>query len=609
MNVAQARDFLRKKFHDLNTLSTPGGVYGIIHEGQFIAKESFGAANIEHQIPNTPTTKFCLASIAKSFTGMAIALLEESGKLSIEDNLLDHMPHSQDFSSIYQELQLKHLLYHTSGIFDYYYMGYYIMGMKPHDSFTHKTALSLLANQDRLLFSPGKQFQYSNSNYYLLSLVIEQVSGMSLDKFAKRYIFDPLGMKDSHFRSNRSNVMKNRATGYAPYPITNEDPHFAPFSSSSSSHQYYIHDVYSELLGDDGLWTTLDDFLKWDQNFYQNILGEGKPELITRYLAPGHLLSGEPIDYGYGMGLGKFHEWPLFGHNGCNFGFTSVYNQIPSQKFTFLCFCNTNAIYPFEFDTKLMEKAFFNSDQINAMDKSKLQSPTKVIEEGRLAIQAKDSKMVMDWGNDIRKRLEKAHFVVLCDQSTGLTWTITADKTYANVLHIKENNDNSALLKFEEDQISLVNREDCTSCFVKTHPNSPNAYLEVIVEGNRADLFPTTGEMGEDYAGQYFCSNLSTSFNVALIQNKTSPINTARLHSNSMGLKLQNTDFQRNNLNIELFPVFYDHFLHQNPYLWHIYIVFERDSHGKIQGFRFRGSIDDLRTQFFFKRVEKENEK
>jgi CubicO group peptidase (beta-lactamase class C family) len=236
-------------FEQWDRKDSPGAALGIFKDGRIIYARGYGIANLEYSLPWTPQTPSRTGSISKQFIAMCIAILIEQGKLSIEDNIQKLLPGWPDYG---EPIKIKHLLYHTSGIREYLTL-VELLG-KPEGSgyvYTPRELVDILSSQKELNFMPGEMYSYSNSGYFLLSEIISRLSEMKTSAFAKKHIFDPLGMTNTHFHDNPNMIVKNRAYGYA----------------QEKSGRYRLNILRLEVIGDLGVFTTVEDFLKWDKNF------------------------------------------------------------------------------------------------------------------------------------------------------------------------------------------------------------------------------------------------------------------------------------------------------------------------------------------------------
>jgi hypothetical protein len=186
----------------------------------------------------------------------------------------------------------------------------------------------MLARQKNISFKPGSKYQYSNSNYHLLGIIVGRVSGKSLRAFAEENIFKPLGMKNTLFFDNRFEIVKNRAAGYR----------VGPDKSIRARSSLF------DLVGGGGLLSTVEDLYLWDQNFYEPKVGN--KELIKLMTTPGTLNNGEKIKYGFGLFHNEYRGLPVIKHSGNMTGYRAQIVSFPEQNFTVIALCNNMAILP-----------------------------------------------------------------------------------------------------------------------------------------------------------------------------------------------------------------------------------------------------------------------
>ncbi|HKQ77717.1 MAG TPA: serine hydrolase domain-containing protein [Blastocatellia bacterium] len=307
-----------KLFATWNRPDSPGCAIAIIKDGKIITARGYGIANLEHNVPITKTTVFYIASTSKQFTATSIALLAQRNKLALDDPIRKYLP---ELPELYQPVTLRHLIYHTSGIRDFQTL-LDVQG-RTDDVNTEQDVIELLARQKQLSFKPGEQFEYSNSGYFLLGVIVKRVSGQSLREFAAENIFSPLGMKNTHFHDDRSLVVNNRASGYIP--------------RRNGGYSLYVTNF--DLVGNGGLMTTVEDLFLWDQNFYQNKLDGGR-DFITQLMTEGTLSNGEKTNYAYGLELGAYKGLRTTAHSGGFGGFVTEMLRFPEQRFTVICLSN-----------------------------------------------------------------------------------------------------------------------------------------------------------------------------------------------------------------------------------------------------------------------------
>ncbi len=304
----------------------PGCALGIIQNGQLVHKRGYGMANLEHDVPITSRTVFRIASTSKQFTAMCIALLAEQGELSLDDDIRKYLPEMPAYG---HTITIRHLIHHSSGLYDYVEL-MNLTGRRDEDPYTDGDVIEMLARQEELNFTPGSEYLYSNTGYYLLGRVVKRASGQSLHKFAEENIFRPLGMRHTHFHDDHTEIVKHRAVGYSP----------------RQEGGYRIDMTAQDIVGDGGLFTTVEDLYLWDQNFYHNRLGKGKDSLIQQVLTPGVLNSGEKLDYAFGLVVGDYRGLRIVSHGGAFVGFRAEMIRFPEQKFSVVCLANLSTINP-----------------------------------------------------------------------------------------------------------------------------------------------------------------------------------------------------------------------------------------------------------------------
>ena len=309
---------------------SPGCAIAVIQSGRIVYKRGYGLANLDFDIPNSSTTVFNVASMAKQFTAMSVALLVQQEKVSLDDDIRKYVPEIPDYGT---RITIRHLAYHTSGIRDYIDL-IELADDRIENVHTDEDILKILSRQKKLNFKPGEQLLYSNSGYVLLGIIVERVTGKSLREFANEFIFQPLGMKHSLLYDNRTIVVKNRATGYVP----------------TTEGRYKMRASLWDRVGDGGLLTTVEDLFLWDQNFYGPKVGDlGVIKLLT---TPGKLANGKKIGYTFGLESTRYKGLPVVMHGGSINGFRAQMYRFPEQRFTAVCLCNNGGISP----TAIVEK-------------------------------------------------------------------------------------------------------------------------------------------------------------------------------------------------------------------------------------------------------------
>ena len=296
-------------FHDWDTPATPGAAVAIIRHGKLVYEKGYGTANLEYDIPITPGTIFHVASVSKQFTAMAIVLLEQDGKLSIDDDVHKYLPELPDYN---QKITLRNLLQHTSGIRDQW-QTLALAGWSLEDVITQDQILRMLFRQTALNFPPGTQHLYSNSGFTLLAEIVKRVSGKPLPEFCDERIFRPLAMTHTHFHQDLHHIVHGRAYSYLP-----DGPGYeaAPLNYAN--------------VGATSLFTTAGDLARWLDNFREPKVG-GRAA-VSRLQEPCVLLSGKKIDYGLGVETGTYRNLPIIAHSGADAGYRSRVIWFPSEQ-------------------------------------------------------------------------------------------------------------------------------------------------------------------------------------------------------------------------------------------------------------------------------------
>lgn len=301
---------LRDLLAEWDRPDSPGAAVAVMLAGELVARVTVGAADLEHAIPITADSVFHAASLSKQFTAFAILLLEQDGKLSIDDPLTSVLPETAHWGPI----TLRQLMNHTAGVRELSsLLG--AAGWLPEDLVTDAQALKIVLSQQRLNFAPGSAYQYNNSGYTLLAEVVRRVSGQSLREFCDERIFRPLGMTRTHFQDDITDVVPNRTLSYAP------------------TRKGYVRQVLNfAYAGPTGLQTTVQDLSRWAANFETPIVGNH--ELFTRMQAQGVLGNGSTNFYALGQERHAYRGLDTWSHGGRDAGYRSFLLRIPDERFS-----------------------------------------------------------------------------------------------------------------------------------------------------------------------------------------------------------------------------------------------------------------------------------
>ena len=331
-------------FAEWNKPQTPGVSVALIKDGKVLFRKSYGSANLEYNIPNKPSTVFEIGSVSKQFTAFDILLLQEQGKLSLDDDVRKFIPELPDYGNV---ITLKHLLNHTSGIRDE--MDLLCMaGWRFDDVITHEQIINLVCRQKELNFPPGTQYRYSNSGYTLLAEVVSRISGQSFADFTRDHIFKPLGMNSTVVNDNYEKIVSNRACSY--YPDQNG---------------YKRKVLTNANVGSSSILTTTEDLSLWVMNFENPIAGS--KDLINKMNERGILAYGDTISYALGQDVNQYKGLTIIDHAGAIAGYRSLLARFPGQHFSLVLLSNNASFDPQSTAIKIVEiylKDHFKAEKI-----------------------------------------------------------------------------------------------------------------------------------------------------------------------------------------------------------------------------------------------------
>lgn len=311
-------------FKQYDATNVPGCALGVFHNGSIAYARGYGMADLEHNVRITPASLFDVGSVSKQFAAAAILLLAQQHKLSLNDDVHKYIPELPNYGA---PLTLNEMMSHTSGLRDYTDL-LDLAGYGLEQATTDEQALSAVVRQRDLDFPSGTQYEYSNTNYFLLSVVVKRVTGQTLAQFVRRRIFLPLGMTHTVYRDDYAMLIPNRAMGYAPVGG-------GRFKNSMSNWQQ---------TGDGAVQISIQDALKWDENFYHPRVG-GR-ELIAQLQTPGHLTNGRPVPYARGLFLHRYRGLNEVAHGGAWIGYRAEFDRYPTVHTSVVVFCNSDAATP-----------------------------------------------------------------------------------------------------------------------------------------------------------------------------------------------------------------------------------------------------------------------
>jgi CubicO group peptidase (beta-lactamase class C family) len=335
-----------KLFEKWDRPDAPGFAVGVILNGKFVHKRGYGMANLDADIPIMSKTSFDVMSLAKSFTTACAARLFDQGVLSPDSDVRRYVPELPEYDP---PVTIRHLVTCRSGLRDFYYL-MILLGRSEQDAYTKTDVLDVISRQKTPMFKPGTRFAYSNSDYFLLALVIERATGKSFREVTSEQLFDPLEMKHSFFDDDEALPRKHRAIGH----------------SRIGDGPWRRYGLNSSTVGPWRLMTTLDDMLLWDASFTNDVLPAGKH--LVAFHKTGSLFNNEKCLSGFPR---KTHKglnrvW----YTGGGLGFHAHFIRFPDHGLSIVAFCNLSTAQAWDdmARTLPMVADLYLSDEVDATE-------------------------------------------------------------------------------------------------------------------------------------------------------------------------------------------------------------------------------------------------
>ena len=304
--------------------SSPGCAVGVYKDGRLVFDRGYGMADLEHDEPIDADSVFYVGSVAKQFTAFTAALAIQQGRLSPDDSVRKFLPELPAYADA---ITIRHLIHHTSGLRDYNTL-LSIAGRRGDEAYDNPTVLRITARQNKLNFSPGEEYLYSNTGYTLLATVVERATQTPFATFAETNIFKPLGMNATHYHMDAGRLVKRRALAYV----------------QGSKGEWRLDTPSNERAGAGGLYTSVRDLLRWDENFYRPTVGS--EALIRQVQTPGRLNNGSALTYAWGLQIGSYRGKPIVEHTGSLGGYRAHLMRFPDEHLSIAALCNLGSIVP-----------------------------------------------------------------------------------------------------------------------------------------------------------------------------------------------------------------------------------------------------------------------
>jgi CubicO group peptidase (beta-lactamase class C family) len=464
-------------FAKWNNSNGPGCVAGVIIGDSLHFAKGYGMANLEYNIPNTPGTIYHMASVSKQFTAFSIVLLARQGKLKLDDDIRKYLPW---FPDLKEKITIRHLLNHTSGIRDQWQL-LAIAGTRLDDVITQDQIIKILSRQRALNSKPGERYNYSNSGYTMLAEIVRAVTGQTLRRFTDSAIFKPLGMHNTHFHDDYTEIVKNRAYSYYPQDSAHYSNSILSYSTAGAT----------------SLFTNINDLSKWVMNFYTHKVGDQQD--IDTLTKKGRLNNGRELDYALGISHMSVNGGKGFSHGGADAGFRTVMMVFPERRMGILVFSNRG---DFNATAKATELA-----RIFIRDTAQTPSSGK-------GNNKKDSSGII---LDNTAALDKFMGHYISDEGMQIRFRLNDNKLYADAYGQSE------LLKKEKDTFSVLNNPVIKFSF-GAGPGGDTTVSAVFTPGSREVLkkynaATLPAETLKTYTGTYYCPELDCRYGIELKNN------------------------------------------------------------------------------------------
>ena len=304
-------------FNRFAGLDTPGCAVGVARGGEIEAR-AYGAAALEHGIPNRPETIFEAGSVSKQFTAAATLLLVQDGRISLDDDVRTYIPELPDYG---EPITIRHLITHTSGLRDWgsvTSLEGWPRGSRVHD---HEHMLAIAARQASLNYAPGEYYSYTNTGYNLQAVIVERVTGMSFADFSRTRIFEPLGLTNTQWRDDYTRIVPGRAAAY-----------------SRRGNGYRLNMPFENVHGNGGLLTTVGDLLRWTDLLARGAIAG--PEFTREMQRQMRLTSGREIEYASGLFITSHRGIDEISHSGSTAGYRAYLARYPDHELAVAVLCN-----------------------------------------------------------------------------------------------------------------------------------------------------------------------------------------------------------------------------------------------------------------------------
>ncbi len=457
-------------FTPWDTNDTPGASVAIVKDGVVVHKNGYGLANLEYDIPITPSSVFHIASISKQFTVFSILLLEKQGKLNLDDDIRKYIPEVPDFG---KKITLRHLASHTSGLRDQWnLLG--MAGWRIDDVITKKHILKIISQQKELNFDPGEEYVYCNTGFTLLAEVVSRITDMSFAQFTDVNIFKPLKMENTLFYDDHEKIVKNRAYSY----------HTDSLGYKKSVLNYAN-------VGATSLFTTAEDLGLWAMNFSNIKVGDAS--IIDKMNTPATLNNGKTFGGALGQFVTEYKGIKEIQHGGADAGYRSYLARFPEENFSVMILSNSASFNPNRIAHKIAD--IYLKDKLKTNIKKEI--PKK---ENTSSIVDIDQSILDTYIGNFE--LQPGFNINISKKDGQLTGQATGQSAFS----LTPLSTTEFKIVGVEAKIEFIPNEGDTIKLLKLYQGGQ------ILDANRLKEFDKTVVNLNDFSGTYFSQELSTTY-------------------------------------------------------------------------------------------------
>jgi len=454
---------------------SPGASVAVVKDGAIIYKNGYGMANLEYDIPNTPSTIFHVASVSKQFTVFSLLLLESQGKLSLDDDIRMYIPEVPEFGPT---ITLRHLATHTSGMRDQWNL-LALAGWRLDDVITTEHVLKLVSKQKELNFNPGEELVYCNTGFTLLAEVVARVSEMSFAEFTQANIFTPLKMTNTLFYDDHEKIVKNRAYSY-----------------QSASNGFKKSVLSYANVGATSLFTTVEDLSLWSLNFSNPKVGN--TAIITKMNTKTVLNDGKEVSGAKGQFVGEYKGLNEIQHGGADAGYRTYLTRFPDQNFAVIVFSNSANFNSGGMAHKIVD--IYLKDLLETKPKEELKEELVSTTE-EITV---DPRILQSYVGDYE--LQPGFIITVTEENSGLSVQATGQPKISTAAE----SNSKFKLKGVEAVIEFLSKDDGTIEALKLNQNGR------IMEAPRMASFDKSTVDLSRYQGSYYSDELSTYYHIHL---------------------------------------------------------------------------------------------